>query len=269
MRTIKQVLIIALVVLLAANIATLIYQGTTDTKDAPTIHCPEGVLEVSSSVSEAELLADVTASDRQDGDLTEHLMVASISKLISEDTAKVTYYVFDSDDNMASFVRRIRYTDYRKPHFEVKEPLTYTASEEVELLSRLGAKDVVDGDISDQIRVSTLAATSNSEIYNITIQVTNSMGDTSVLTLPVLRQEWEPQRPTVLLSEYLVYLDVGESFDPNAYLAVVEAPNDSPELTDVQIDSWVDTSVSDVYQVHYTYTNDNGTGTAILTVVVQ
>ena len=158
MRTIKQVLIIALVVLLAANIATIIYQGTTDTTEPPVISCPDGVLEVSASVSEAELLADVTASDGQDGDLTAHVIVASISKLISEDTAKVTYYVFDSDDNMASYVRRIRYTDYRKPRFEVKEPLTYTVSEEIELLNRLAANDVVDGDVSDQIRVSTLEA---------------------------------------------------------------------------------------------------------------
>lgn len=269
MRTVKQVLIIALVVLLAANIATIIYQGTTDTKDGPIIDCPGGILEVSASVSEAELLADVTASDRQDGDLTEHLIVASISKLISEDTAKVTYYVFDSDDNMASFVRRIRYTDYRKPHFEVKEPLTYTTSEEVELLSRLGANDVVDGDISSQIQVSTLAATTNSEIFDITIQVTNSLGDTATLTLPVLRQDWNPQRPTVLLNEYLLYLDVGAEFDPQDYLAVVNAPNDEPELANVQIENWMDTAVAGVYQIKYTYTNDYGTGTAILTVVVQ
>lgn len=269
MRTIKQVLIIALVVLLAANIATIIYQGTTDTKDAPVIHCPDGVLEVSASVSEAELLADVTATDRQDGDLTEHLMVASISKLISEDTAKVTYYVFDSDDNMASFVRRIRYTDYRKPRFDVKEPLVYTSSEEVEVLNRLSAQDVVDGDISEQIRISTLEATENPDIFNITIQVTNSMGDTAALELPVLRQDWDAQRPEVWLTEYLVYLDKGADFEPQMYVAAVEAANDEPELTDVQIESWVDTATPGTYRVYYTYTNDHSTGTAILTVVVQ
>lgn len=269
MRTIKQILIIALVVLLAANIATIIYQGTTDTKEAPVIHCPEGVLEVSASVSETELLTGVTASDGQDGDLTPHIIVASISKLISEDMAKVTYLVFDSDDNMASYVRRIRYTDYRKPRFQVREPLVYSSTEDVELLSRLAAQDVVDGNISSQIRVSTLAATDNSEVFDITIQVTNSMGDTAWLDLPVQRLDYNPLRPTIRLTEYLVYLSKDAAFDPSMYLATLDTPNENGTLDDVKIENWVDTSVPDTYRVYYTYSGSHGVGTAILTVVVQ
>ena len=268
MRTIKQILIIALVVMLAANIATIIYQGTTDTTDPPMIRCAGGILEVSSSVSEAELLADVTAYDEQDGDISEHVMVASISKLISENTAKVTYLVFDSDDNMASFIRKIRYTDYRKPRFEVKEPLVYTRAEEVELLTRLGATDVVDGDISEQIRVSTLATTDDPDVYDITVQVTNSMGDTAWLDLPVLRLSYDPLRPTIYLTQYLVYVNVGVDFDPSMYVAKVIGNGDA-KLDDVKIKNWVDTSAPGTYRVYYTYTDDQGTGTAILTVSVQ
>lgn len=268
MRTIKQILIIALVVMLAANIATIIYQGTTDTTDPPIINCPGGILEVSSSVSEAELLEDVTASDGQDGDLTEQVIVASISKLISEDTAKVTYMVFDSDDNMASYVRKIRYTDYRKPRFKVKEPLVYSSAEEVEMLSRLGATDVVDGDISEQIRVSTLAATENPDVFDITVQVTNSMGDTAWMNLPVLRLDYDPLRPTIYLTEYLVYVSVGTDFDPEMYVAKVVG-NGEAKLSDVKIQNWVDTSAAGTYRVYYTYSDDQGTGTAILTVSVQ
>ncbi len=269
MRTIKQILIIALVVLLAGNIATIVYQGTTDTTEGPVIYCPGGVLEVSSSVSEMDLLADVTASDGQDGDLTDHVMVASISKLISEDTAKVTYLVFDSDDNMASYVRQIRYTDYRKPRFKIKEPLVYSSTEEVEMLSRLGADCVVDGDISEQVRVSTLSATNNTEIFDITVQVTNSMGDTAWLKLPVLRLSYNPLRPTIQLTDYLVYVDKGADFDPSVYLATLDSPNGDAKLEDVRIENWVDTSIPETYRVYYTYQNDHDTGTAILTVVVQ
>lgn len=269
MRTIKQILIIALVVTMAANIATIIYEGTTDTTDPPRIYCPGGILEVSASVSEAELLADVTANDGQDGDLTAHVMVASISKLISEDTAKVTYLVFDSDDNMGTAVRRIRYTDYRKPRFEIKQPLVYSNNEEVDVLSRLGADDKVDGDISANIRVSTLAATDNPEIYDITIQVTNSVGDTAWLDLPVMRLSYDPMRPTVYLTDYLLYVSVGSEFDPNMYLARVEAYSDDVRLSDVKIEDWVDTSSAGTYRVYYSFTDNYGTGTAILTVSVQ
>lgn len=269
MRTIKQILIIALVLLLAANIATLIYQGTTDTGEAPVIFCPGGVLEVSASVSEAELLADVTATDGQDGDLSQHVIVASISKLISTDTAKVTYLVFDSDDNMASYVRRIRYTDYSKPQFQIRHPLVYSTGEEVELLSRLSAKDVVDGNISDQIRVSTLASTDNEELFDITIQVTNSMGDTAWLNLPVQRLEYNPLRPTIALTEYLIYIEKEAAFDPAQYLATLDSPNEDVSLDAVRIENYVDTSTPNTYRVYYTYDNGHGTGMAILTVVVQ
>lgn len=269
MRTIKQILIIALVVSLAATIATVVYKGTTDTTDPPRIQCPNGVLEVSVSVSEAELLEDVTATDNQDGDLTPHVMVASISKLISEDTAKVTYLVFDSDDNMASIVRKIRYTDYRKPRFSVNEPLLYSNNEEVDLLSRLSATDVIDGDISEQVRVSTLASTENPDIYDITVQVTNSMGDTAWMDLPVLRLSYNPMRPTIYLTDYLVYIGVESEFNPMDYLEAIDSISGEVSPEEVNIKNWVDTSTAGTYRVYYTYTDDQGTGTAILTVAVQ
>jgi len=269
MRTIKQILVIALAVLLAANIATIIYQGTTDTTQGPEIYCDDGVLEVNFSCSEADLLAGITARDGQDGDLTEHVIVASVSKLITNDTAKVTYLVFDSDDNMASYVRRIRYRDYCKPTFDVLSPLVYSTTEEVELLSRLYAYDERDGNISNQIRVSTLASTDNAEQYEITIQVTNSMGDTASLKLPVLRQSYNPLRPEIKLTKQLVYVNRDSEFDPSQYLATLTVPNETVALEEVKIQNLVDLTTPNTYQVFYTYTSEFGTGTAILTVVVQ
>lgn len=268
MRTIKHILIIALVVMLAANIATLIYQGTTDTTDPPRLSCPPGVLEVKSTVSEAELLADITAYDNQDGDLSAHVILAGVSKLINKDTAKVTYLVFDSDDNMASVVRKIRYTDYQKPVFTVKEPLIYNKNDEVDLLSHLTATCKIDGDISDQIRISTMAATDDPEIYDITVQVTNSKGDTASISLPVLRVS-NAMLPQVTLKEYLVYVDVGQEFDPKAQITGVDNAAD-PDLDDIVIETWgLDTSSPGVYRVSYKYTDEQGTGTTILTVSVQ
>ena len=181
MRTIKQVLIILLVLLAAGLIATSIYLGSSDRKDPPTISCPSEILEVSAGDDETALLSGITASDPQDGDLTDQVIIGGISKLISKDTAKVTLLVFDSDDNMGSCIRYIRYTDYQRPQFAINQPLVYASTEEVTLLNRLSATDVVDGDITKRIRVSTLASTNNSEVYDITIQVTNSVGDTAWL----------------------------------------------------------------------------------------
>lgn len=269
MRTIKQVLIILLVLLVAGEVFTYFYQGSLNRTVPPTITCPEGTLEISASDPESVLKTGLTAYDEQDGDLTQQIVMSGISKLISNDTAKATFMVFDSDDNMATCTRYIRYTDYHRPEFTVTEPLVYSSTEEISLLDRIVATDVVDGDISHKVRVSTLEPTNNSEIYNISIQVTNSIGDTVWQQLPVLVLETDLLRPTVILSDYLIHVDQGSAFDPSIYPTDLIVPNGQGSLSDVVIDNGVDTSVADTYHVTYTYTANGRTGTAILTVVVQ
>lgn len=269
MRALKHTLLILLVVLSAAYIVTLVYQGSSDRKEPPVISCPEGVLEVSAADDEAVLLTGVTASDAQDGDLTEQIIVGGISKLISKDTAKVTLMVFDSDHNMGIVTRHIRYTDYQRPQFSVTKPLAFSSTKEVSLLERIKASDVVDGDISSRIRVSTLASTENSEVFDITIQVTNSVGDTAWLQLPVLVQETNPLRPVIALSDHLVYLELGSDFDPMDYVSSLTVSNAAEDVSKISVSSNVDTSTADTYRVMYTYSANGSTGTAILTVVVQ
>lgn len=270
MRTIKQILILALVALLAGNIATAIYKGSSDRNDGPKIYCEED-LEISASAKESELYAGVTASDPQDGDLTHRIIIGGISKLISTNTAKVTYLVFDSDDNMATFVRRIHYTDYRKPTFSVdpKKPLVYVGSEEISVLDRVGAQDVIDGDISARVRVSTLAETIDPEVFDISVQVTNSMGDTAWLKLPVQMFPHDSGRPVVELDQYLVYWERNVEFDPMQFFGKVTLSDGSKgKRKDVKVDDAVDVSELGTYRVIYSYDDEGVVGKAILTVVV-
>lgn len=269
MRTLKHVLLILLAVLSVCYVVTLIYQGSSERKEPPVLSCPGDILEVSAADDESVLLAGITAHDPQDGDLTDHIIVGGISKLISNDTAKVTFMVFDSDHNMGMCVRYIRYTDYRRPQFSIKEPLVYSSTNDVSLLERLTATDVVDGDISSRIRVSTMASTENSEVYEISIQVTNSMGDTAMLQLPVLVQPTNPLRPVIELNSHLVYVENGSAFDPADYLSSVTVSQTAEDVSKVSTSSNVDTSKDGTYRVMYTYSANGSTGTAILTVVVQ
>lgn len=267
MRTIKQALIILLVLLVLGQLVTYFYLGSSDRKVPPVMNCPEEILEVSVDADKSGLLQGITAYDAQDGDLTNRIVIGGISKLIANDTAKVTYIVFDSDDNMASCVRRIRFTDYHRPTFAIIEPLIYSSTEEISILPRLEAYDEKGKDISNKIRVSTREATSNSEIFNVSIQVTNERGDTSLLTLPVQVLDNDPLRPEIKLKEYLVYLEEGSEFNAISYIKGI--PGRDVTLTDIKIDGEVDTSEPDTYYVYYTYTADGSVGTAILTVVVQ
>ena len=55
----------------------------------------------------------ITAWDDQDEDLTGEIMVDHISTLISANTAKITYVVFDHADNASKLTRTVAYTDYK------------------------------------------------------------------------------------------------------------------------------------------------------------
>lgn len=269
MRALKHTLLILLAVLLVAYTVTRVYQDSSQRKEPPVISCPSGILEVSAGDDEKVLLTGVTASDPQDGDLTGQIIVGGVSKLISKNTAKVTLLVFDSDHNMGSVTRYIRYKDYQRPVFDITQPLTFSSSTSISLLERLKAYDVLDGDVSGRIRVSTLSSTENSDIYNITIQVTNSMGDTAWLQLPVLIQETDPLRPVIELKKYLVYQEVGNDFDPMAYVSGLLVAGEPLDIAKVSVSSNVDTATPGTYRVTYTYSSGGSTGTAVLTVVIQ
>jgi hypothetical protein len=170
---------------------------------------------------------------------------------------------------MASCVRRIRYTDYHRPTFSIEEPLVYAVTEEPSLLTRLKATDVVDGDISNNIRVSTLEPSDNSEVFHVTIQVSNSVGDTAWVRLPVLMLSSNPLRPEISLSQSLLYLEKDSKFTPSSHISSIEVPGEKLDMSKVQIDNGVDTGKAGTYYVTYTYTANSVTGTAILTVVVQ
>lgn len=269
MRLIRVILVVLLVLLTAGQVATTVYMRSLDNGDPPVISCPKEPLLVSASDPKSKLLTGMTASDPQDGDLTERIIIGSISRLITEDTAKVTFLVFDSDNNPGSCVRYIRYTDYHRPRFSILAPLVCTTAEELTVINRLSAKDVIDGDISNQIRISTLAPTENPEIYLITVQVINSVGDIALQELPVLMQNYDPVRPEIYLKDYLVYAKFGDQIDPKDYLTAVKAQQADAPLDEVQIASSIDTSKPGTYHAIYTYSAYNSTGTAILTVVVQ
>ena len=250
------------------------YARTRVDRTPHVISCEEGVLEVSVRADRSELLRGVTARDDRDGDLTDQIMVEHVSSLTGVDTARITYVVFDSSDNAATCSRTIRYTDYQKPRFRLTAPLRYYVGDTITLLDRLTAVDVIDGDLQEKIRLTasnltnTLAGT-----YHVTVQVTNSLGDTSVLPLTILVDSGSGYlTPEIRLTEYLLYLNAGSRFDPGAYIQSITDPgaeNQNVGREKAEIFSEVDPNTPGTYEVVYSYTGFGGReGKTILTVVV-
>lgn len=269
MRFLKLMLIVLLLVTGALYGFTTANALLSDKDVPPQIKSDTELLEVSVTGGEETLLAGLTATDKQDGDLTEKILIRGVSRLVTNDTAKVSYIVFDSDGNAATTSRMIRYTDYEKPHFRLSRALVYNQDEDIQLLDRLSAVDVVDGDITQSIRVSSLAPTSDPEIKTVAVQVTNSMGDTARLTLPIVTYSGAELRPRVMLTEYLVYLDQGASFDPDRYVAIVSTTDGQGNAREVQITDTVDTGTPGTYYVYYRYYHNYTVGMSVLTVVVE
>lgn len=270
MRITKILLITLLILVALACAVTRLDHSLSDKYDAPTISFDSERMDIPVGELDSRCFDGVSASDNQDGDITAGLMVQGISKFVDDDhTVKITYIVFDSDGNLATASRELRLTDYESPRFHLSKALNYTADATLTVLDRLSATDCVDGDISGDIRVSALTSTEYPEVYTMDVQVTNSLGDTARVTLPVILTSGNTSRPVVELADYLIYRQVGESFQSRNYLSTVNTGSGTAQLSDVEISGTVDTTTPGTYMVYYRYSDALGTGTAVLTVVVE
>lgn len=274
LKTIRILLIAAFVLVAAAFVTVVVYQYTHEDVQPPVFTADPGsdVLEISVNASDRDLCAGLHAYDNVDGDLTDRIVVKSVSPLVNATDAVITYLVFDESSNAATYTRTLRYTDYSRPRFALSQPLVFSVGDKVTLLDRLSAYDALDGDLTGRILLTqSMISVSVAGNYPINLQVTNSAGDTSMLTLTVLMQNPSPSRPTLKLTDYLIYVRTGESVDWESFVESVYDPlTGTGKVKDVicNADS-VDLETEGVYEAYYYYVGKEETATAILTVVVE
>lgn len=274
MKAIRTITIILFVLALLLFCGTTFYYQMVLDRVPPTIQCSEGVLEVSVSDGPEVLLTGVAASDGRDGDLTGEIMVQGVSRLLSADTARVTYVVFDASGNMASCTRTIRYTDYQRPKITLKDAPVYAPYPEGdsynELRAALTATDVRDGDLSDQIHIAARNVNDGTEgTYRVNVQITNSLGDAESIPLNIVVSDKGAANPLVTLREYITYVDAGSEFDPTDYITAVRGGPYSAGDPNLTIESDVDASTPGYYQVCYTYSATGQNYVVYLAVVVR
>lgn len=271
MKQLKLIMVALCLLVVGGNVALTVHDGRQD-RTAPVLTVPQETLELSIAAEDADYLSGVKATDDRDGDISGQVVVEHISQLIGSGVVKVTYAVFDQAGNAATATRTVQYTDYTGPRFHLSKALCYGLGETVTLMDRLTATDDLDGDITDKIRLTSMSLSNELEgVYPLTVQVTNDLGDTSVLTLSVVISKRTPKTPEITLKDYLVYLDKDAEFEPKDYLKKVEDPASESRAStrDVEISGEVDTAVPGTYTVSYTYDGEAEEGQTILTVVVQ
>lgn len=260
MRYVRRITVIIFALSVILYVLTGIKLRMEDDHTVPVITSDREVLQVSVQVTEEELKEGLTASDNKDGDLTENIVVGSISKFVKKGTVNVSYVVFDKNNNAGQFSRKVEFTDYESPEFALSASLDYKVGEVVKVLDRLTVNDSIDGDITDKIRIiSSDVDNKQAGVYTIRVQVTNNYGDTAEEDMLINVNNYSPGSPEITLKKYLVYVKKGSSFSPKEYLAgAADTYGDAIDSEEVRIDSEVNTKVTGSYQVTYSVEDGNG-----------
>ena len=135
--------------------------------------------------------------------------------------ARISYVAFDSDDHLSRAQRTVRFTDYKKPSFSFTRGMEFRLSGNIDILKYIEAQDVFDGDISDKVKYSIESnAVSLGSVgeHQVTLRVTNSLGDTAHLPITVEVSSDEPNAAGIKLTQYVLYLNEGDEFDAISYV---------------------------------------------------
>ena len=240
-------------------------------KTLPRIEIEGDMIEVDFNASDEELLVGVSAFDEKDGDLTDRVIVESISKFTEIGVCKVYYAVCDNDDHVASASRKIRYKNYTSPVFYLNRSLCFSQLEMVDAASVIGAKDVIDGDISANI----ILTSSDYEYgvvgkYNVKAEVSNSKGDQITLTFPMIVEDRNINAPEVALSQYLLYVPLHTTVKPKQFFVSAKDSFEQDVSDTLYIENDYNADEPGVYSFHFYATDSlDRTGHAVLIVVVE
>lgn len=260
MKYVRIIVIVLFVLSLGIYGLSLVKEKRDEDPTKPVITTDRDVVEVPCAYEEADLLEGLQASDEKDGDLTNEIMAGNLSQFLEPGVCNVSYVVFDSSNQSASLTRKVKFTDYQSPKFTLSEPLVFRAGAGSNAIKKVGASDMLDGDISSLVTLVDSTVDYRTEgTYNLSVQVSNSLGDVQKAELPVHILEGSNASLQIQLQSPLVYVKAGESFDPNAYVTGVEdADGNLLTAPFIQAESNVNTAQEGCYEVHYTASDEMG-----------
>ena len=265
MKKLRMFSIILLVVSATAYFGFQVYSKVTRDNTPPVVTCDSEELRVSVSQPEEDLLKGVKAVDDRSGDVKDTLVIEEISDFTEEGTRIITYAAVDESKNVGRMERTLVYEDYQAPVFDMSNGLCFTAGSNVDILGRISAESVIDGDLTSKIKYSLEKSINASEPGNYPVQfrVMDSAGKTVYLNTVVEICDREYAGIDVYLSDYLIYLEKGQEFSPWEYYQGTDRE------ADLAVDSKVDTTKEGTYYVDYIASAGTLKGKNWLVVVVE
>ncbi len=267
--------VLAAVVLVGGGILFLTSSGKND---APVINCSvDGVITATVTTTDQELLSYVTASDNQDGDLTDKIKVIRKNMFldVKEKSTLIIFSVSDSDNNVSSITRKMVLSDYYSPKFSLSYDFIFPSGYTYQMGQYVKAYDSIDGDLTPYVKLISSEFTNIEGEYTVNLKVSNSMADTAQITFKAIVSDEQWFDIKVKLKDYVAYTTVGQAYDYMSQIDVISYKNkDHKEygLKDIKIDdSKVDYSKAGTYDVFYNLMDgdDIVTKTRLLLIVTE
>ena len=269
MRLIKIVTVILAVIVLVGG--TVLWLTSLGKDDAPVIKSTEETTITGTvATTDEELLKYVTAHDKQDGDLTASVKVIRKKYFIEDKTTIITFAVCDKDNNVSSIQRKLILSDYYSPRIEMKSDFIFPGGYNYNLADYVSAVDCIDGDISNYMKLISADFTNIEGTYPVNIKISNSMADSTSLTINAIVTDKDYFNVKIRLNNYISYVPVGSTVDYAALIKDIYNKTDNTYSTeDITIDySLVDMSKPGVYDVFYRLYNGEDLASLTRLVVV-
>ncbi len=259
MRALKITAVILAVAVLA--VSAVFYLTSRGAKDAPEISCTVKIIEGKVGITDEELLSYVSAHDKQDGDLSDRIKVIR-KKYFIEDNGKttlVTFSVCDSHNNVTSIQRQLVLSDYHSPRIQLTNDLIMPGGYRYDMTKYATAYDVIDGDLSQYLKLISNEITNTEGIYPVNIKVSNSMADTTEMTLNAIVTDEDYFSVKVILNEYITYQPLNAEIDYNSFIKTINNQTTVKyDTDDIVLDtSAVDVTRAGIYEVYYKIPADN------------
>ncbi|MGL5477635.1 MAG: immunoglobulin-like domain-containing protein [Clostridium sp.] len=225
---------------------------TVRSNEVPVI---DGAIDTTINVGDSfDPMLRVTASDREDGDLTSALKVTGTVDTSKAGTNKLTYEVTDKDGNKVTKERTITVKSNYVPVINGALDTTIKVGDSFDPMLRVTASDAEDGDLTSALKVTGTVDTSTVGTNKLTYEVTDKDGNkaTKERTITVRSNE-----VPVIDGAIDSTIKVGDSFDP--MLGVTASDAEEGDLTSaLKVTGIVDTSIVGTNKLTYEVTDKDG-----------
>lgn len=236
----------------------LIFKVVNDGTDAlPVIQIDNEVLTISVHDGEDVLLNHVSASDEEDGDLSQSVFIYNISSFNENNQRTVTYGVFDSSNQLVTSSCLLQYSDYRAPRFSSNRSFI-NLSMASDILSEIHADSVVDGNISNRMSV-TKSEKNDRMVYEIS--VTDSTGTTSSLeVVDEINLKALYSSIDIKLTDYILYLHVGDHINLYNYIDSIQTSMgvNNDLIWEMDIETNFNSYEKGIYEAKFSLNRANG-----------